>query len=107
MNDAAVLRHNGLGIASFSVSCAVIFCFFVIVAIAGVLNTTGTATPAANSIVGFSIFLVALVDLVGLGLGIAALFDKTAKKVLPILGLTLGVGGLLIVGALIVIGLKT
>ena len=68
---------------------------------------SGTATPAANKIVGFATFFVALVDLVGLGLGIAALFDRTAKKVLPIFGLTIGIGGALIVGALIWLGTKS
>jgi hypothetical protein len=107
MNDAAMLRHNGLGIASFSVALVVLLSFFVIIAIAGFLHASGSATPAINSVIGIEIFYFAAVDVVAFGLGIAALFDRTAKKVFPILGLTVGVGGLLIVGALIVIGLKT
>jgi hypothetical protein len=107
MNDVTVLRHNGLGIASFSVALVVLLSFFVIIAIAGFLHASGSATPAINSVIGIEIFYFAAVDVVALGLGIAALFDKTAKKAFPILGLVIGIGGVLIVGALILIGLKT
>jgi hypothetical protein len=61
--------------------------------------------PTVSS--AFECFFVALVDLIGLDLGIAALFDKTAKKVLPILGLIFDIGRLLFVGALIWLGMKS
>jgi len=45
------------------------------------------------------------IDLLAIGLAVAALFDKKSKKLLPILGLTIGVGSCLIMVAVVSVGL--
>jgi hypothetical protein len=106
-DNATALRHSAIGIASLCISCVVIFCFIVVIAIAGALTGSGAATSATNTIVGFAAIFIAMVDLVGVALAIAGLVDGSAKKVFPILGLTLGIGALAIVAALVWVGMKT
>ena len=106
MNDTSDLRHGGMGIASFCIALFVIVGFFVAVGAAGALHVARDASPTLSTVVGFAIFGFAVLDLVGIGLGIAGLFDRRSKKVFPILGVVIGLGGLLLVAALIGLGLS-
>jgi hypothetical protein len=85
----------------------VLLLIFMLFAIAGALTASHKATPEANTVVGVLIFFFWLVDLVGIGLGIAGVCDRASKKAFPVLGIVIGTGVLLLSGAIIVIGLAT
>src|SRR3569832_2097055 len=99
------LRHSGIGIAAICISVFVLLGFLFDFAIASFLRVSGGASPAANTAVGFGLIAVMAIDLLAIGLAVAALFDKKSKKLLPILGLTIGVGSFLIMVAVVSVGL--
>jgi len=99
------LRHSGIGIAAICISVFVLLGFLFDFAIASFLRVSGGASPAANTAVGFGLIAVMAIDLLAIGLAVAALFDKKSKKLLPILGLTIGVGSCLIMVAVVSVGL--
>ncbi len=106
-----VYPHSGLGIASFAITMfAGVFMVLAII-LAGVLETTTPGgideeSPAAF-IVGLSIILLMLLQLVAFALGIAGAFQEFRKKLFAILGLifsgiaVIGTIGLIILGLLI------
>jgi|SRR5580698_6127761 hypothetical protein len=106
MDDQVALRHKGLGIASFVIAIVVLVLVFLLFLIAGVMKTSGAATPTANAVIGSLIFLLWLIDVVGVAIGIAGVLDRTAKKTFPVLGIVIGGAVLLLSIVLIVIGLK-
>jgi hypothetical protein len=106
MDDQVVLRHKGLGIASFVIAIVVLVLVFLLFLIAGVMKTSGAATPTANAVIGSLIFLLWLIDVVGVAIGIAGVMDRTAKKTFPVLGIVIGGAVLVLSIILIVIGLK-
>ena len=106
MDDQTVLKHGGLGIASFVISVVILLLIVVLFGIAGVLKVSGGMNPAIQIVVGFAIILMWLVDLVGIGLGIAGAIDKKSKKTFPVLGIIIGVGIAVISVAVVVIGIR-
>ena len=83
-------RHSGLGIASFILSILSGVFIFVLIVIAGVIETS---TPGgideestAAVIIGLLIIALIIAALVALGLGIAGLFMQDRKKIFSILG---------------------
>jgi hypothetical protein len=101
-----VRRHKGLGIASFIIVLFSLVLIFLLFAVAGVLKTQGRSTPEVNMVVGITLFACLFLDLIGVGLGIAGLFDRGAKKAFPVLGIVIGGSVLLLTAALVLIGLK-
>lgn len=105
-NQTITRSHNGKGIASFLIGVMCVISLLALVGTAGVMTQTGKATPELNMIIGLGILAAGFVDLIGIGLGFFAAVDRSSKKIFPVLGLTLNVGILLLVGALVVIGLS-
>ena len=106
MEGQEVLRHKGLGIASFVISIAVLVFVFFLFIIAGAMKNAGTATPAADMVFGGAIFFFWLLDAVGVAIGIAGALDRTAKKTFPVLGIVIGGAVLVLSIVLVLIGLK-
>lgn len=83
-------KHSGLGIASFIVSIVSGILTFLLVVVAGVIEAStpgGIDEESAGAIVlGLLLFAFLGMLLVGLGLGIAGLFQKERKKIFAILG---------------------
>lgn len=98
-------KHSGMGIASFVISVVAAVLVFVLLVVAGVMEATtpgGIDEASAGAvIVGLLIIALLGVDLVAIGLGIAALMQGGRKKVFPVLGLVFScvtvVGTLLLV----------
>jgi hypothetical protein len=105
-NHANVRTHNGKGIASFVIGVTCFITLLALVGIAGVMTQGGKATPEFNMIIGLGILSACFVDLIGIGLGFFAAIDRSSRKVFPALGLTLNIGILIFVGALLGIGLS-
>ncbi len=96
------LKHSGLGIASFVISLAMGVYFILVVFVAAVMEA---ATPGGMpetspvlAIVGLFAFLGLFGCVVGIGLGIAGMFQKNRKRVFSILGLI--INGLIVLGVL-------
>ena len=99
--------HSKLGIASFIMSVVITALIFLAIIFAGVMATsTGgvdeTSTEAI--ILGLVIIGMLLLDLVALGLGIGAIFQKDRNKLFAILGIIISAVTLLGTISLIVIG---
>lgn len=101
-------KHGGLGIASFIIALVAGFAMFAVFGIAGYLqmSTEGGMTeesPAA-ALVGLAMMGDGLLVLLGLGLGIAGLFQADRKKLFAVLGVAInaliiiGTAGLMIIG---------
>jgi hypothetical protein len=97
-------KHKGLGIASFVITVVSFVLVLLAVVIAGVVTMAHKATPEINTIIGLFLFIVWLLDLIGIGLGIAGALDRTSKKVFPILGIVIGAAVLLGSAAIVAIG---
>jgi hypothetical protein len=104
MESQSILRHKGLGIASFVIGLVVFFLIFLLFGIAGALKNAGRSE--FDSIVGLALFFFWFLDAVGIALGIAGVFDRTSKKTFPILGIAIGAVVLLLSGAAVLIGLS-
>lgn len=80
-----------MGIASFAISLVTAVLVFVLLLVAGVMEATtpgGIDEASAGAvIVGLCIIALLGIDLVAIGLGIAALVQVGRKKVFSILGL--------------------
>ena len=102
-------KHSGMGIASLVLAILVGILAFLIIAVAGVLETTmpgGLDEDAPlTALIGLAIICCPLANLVGLGLGIGGLMQRRRKKLTAILG-AIG-NGLVFSGvlAIIVLGL--
>jgi len=102
------LKHSGLGIASFVLSVVGGILTFLVVVVAGVMSAGSPDGLDENSaqaiVIGLFIIGFAILDVIALGLGIAALQQKDRKQTFSILGMVfagctvLGVIGLMIVG---------
>jgi len=105
LDSAPVLRHGALGIASFIMSLLMATVLFLDLAFSGYAAATGTATPGVNATIGILLFFSWFLGLVSIGLGIAGLRDKTAKRGFSIAGL--GISGVAITASvgLMVLGL--
>lgn len=107
MEQQVVRRHGGLGIASFILTLLCLVVMVMMIAVLGAMHNQGRATGSEplTQILGLGMILAAVVDLIGIGLGIAGAFDRTSKKAFPVLGLILGIAILVLTGALMLIGL--
>jgi hypothetical protein len=63
------------------------------------------AAPVINQISGFLLVAFWLAGLVAIALGIAGILDRSSKKLFAILGLSFGLGTLLITGGLVALGI--
>jgi hypothetical protein len=104
-NQATIRTHKGKGIASFIVGVTSVILFLALIGAAGVMTQAGKLTPETAMIIGLSMFAACFVDLIGVGLGLFAAFDRSSKKTFPTLGLALNIGILALFAALVVIGL--
>lgn len=107
MDEQVVLKHGGLGIASFTISVIVLILIFALIAVAAFMKTSNVPVrSAANAIVGLFFILLLFTDLIGIGLGIAGAIQKKSKKVFPVLGIVIGTGTIVMAGLLMMIGLQ-
>ena len=105
---APVLKHSGVGIASFVVSIAVGIGMFLVFTVAGVLQLRMPGGLREHKImamvVGLIVIGLVIATLSGIGLAIGGLYQKERRKVFPALGLAinlailLGTVGLMILG---------
>ena len=105
-NQSIVRSHKGTGIASFIIGVICIIAIVALIGFAGVMTSTGRATPELNMILGLGMITACFVDLIGIGLGIFAAADRSSKKVYPVLGLILNVVVVALFAALLIIGLS-
>ncbi|UCD57071.1 MAG: hypothetical protein JSV16_14850 [Candidatus Hydrogenedentota bacterium] len=107
--DSGLLKHSGLGIASFIISLAAGTYEFVLVVVAGVLESITPGGMDEESLVAILLGLFVLgglaANLAGMALGIAGLVQNDRKKVYPTLGfvfngaIILGLIALMAIGA--------
>lgn len=107
-----IIKHSAFGIASFIISIiawiSLLMTLIVAVIIAAVVEPINIQESYPIGIlVGSLLLIVFLLSLIGIGLGIAGLFQKKRKKVFSILGLIfngivfLGIFVLFIIGNII------
>jgi cation transport ATPase len=106
MDEQPKLRHGGLGISSFVIAIIALIFIILLFGVAGAVRASGRSTPAVDTVVGLAMLLAWVADLIGIGLGIAGALDKRSKKTFPILGLVIGLGTIILTGALVLIGLS-
>ena len=99
------LRHSGLGIASFIMSLVIALTVFILIVVAGILETTTPGgmdedSPAAM-IVGLFVIGGLIGNLAGMALGITGMVQKNRKRIFSILGLILN--GVVFFGILLLI----
>lgn len=103
-------QHSGLGVASFVVSIIAGFSIFVLIVIAGLMETSTPGGLDENSIeaVLVGLLLIAFVGLalVALVLGIVGLVQKQRKKIFALLGTVFSGVSILCTIVLIAIGLS-
>lgn len=104
-DEHPIAKHSGFGIASFIITLATGAWVFVLIVIAGVLETTTPGGVDENSplviLLGLAMFGGLFVDLMGITFGIIGLFQSDQKKLFAILGVIFGF--LVIVGFLFVL----
>lgn len=99
-------KNSSLGIASFVISLTVM-----VLEIAGFIIVAVSAASSGNQIIGTAIvfavgaILGAIINLAGIGLGIAGALQKSSRKVLSILGIILNSLTILAFICLVIIGL--
>ena len=105
------LKHSGLGIASFVISLVAGVAEFLLSMVAGYIemSTPGgiNADDPIAGIIGLMMIAGIFGALVGVGLGIAVLFQKDRKKVFCILGLIFNSVILIALGGLMVLGMSS
>jgi hypothetical protein len=103
-------RHSGFGIASFVIACVSAVLIFILLLVAGVIESSTPGGMDENSPVTIAIGLLAIVfvflSLVGLGLGIAGLFQSERRKVFAVLGTVFGLVTVLGTAAIIAVGMS-
>lgn len=106
--DQPGFRHTGLGIASFIIALVVGFLAFALVAVAGVLEATTPGgldedSPAAMFL-GLGLFALVFVNIIGLILGFAGIFQARRNKTFGVLGVVIGSLTLIGMALLLVFG---
>ena len=96
----------GLGISSFALGAIGTLSFMLLAGYASVIHNTGSTTPAVNTMIGEGMVLVWIINLIGIGLGIAGVVQRASRKTLPILGLVLNFGILTLGAAIVTVGLR-
>ena len=104
----AEMKHSGLGVASFTLAMVVLVLTFIIVIVAGVMETSAPAGMDEGSstviMLGFAIIGMLIANVVAFGLGIGGIFQQNRKKLYAVLGMTfamltfIGTIGLILVG---------
>src|SRR5262249_14243521 len=101
------MKHSGLGIASFVIAVTVGLLEFVLLAIAGVLEVTTPGGIDENSpvavVLGLTLLAGLLVNILGIGLGIAGLCESYRKKLFAVLGVV--IGAVVLFGVLLVMAI--
>lgn len=105
---SSLLKHSGLGIASFIISLMVGAVEFLVVIAAGIIEAM---TPGGMDEQSMAAVLVGLVilgglmaNMAGVGLGVAGLVQSDRKKIFPSLGLAFNGTAILGIVMLIIIG---
>lgn len=98
-------KHKGLGIASFVIAVSFFVLTIVLFGVAGAIRLSGSETPMIDALLGLIIMLFWVVELVAVGLGIGGLFDKSSKKVFPILGVAISGGCVILTAATVGYGM--
>jgi hypothetical protein len=110
-DDDLSWKHSRLGIASFCLAIAGGMIAFVMLVVAGILESSTPGLMDGDSpesmMVGAGFIGAGLVLLIGVGLGIGGLCESRRKKVFATLGLVLNILALLGIGVLMVIGLMS
>ncbi len=102
------LKYSGMGIASFIISLVGSVGMFVLFASAGAMETSRPGGMDENSaqavVLGLLTIGMLFVNMVGLGLGIAGLFQKERKKLFAILGTIFSGITIILTAVLLIIG---
>jgi len=101
-------KHSGFGIASFITSIVSGLLIFLLIVVAGVMETStpgGIDEESAGAVmVGLFLFAFLGAALVALGLGIAGLLQKERKKIFAILGTVFSAVSLVVTIFIMIIG---
>src|SRR5262249_33870227 len=107
MDEQVVLKHGGLGIASFTISVIVLVLIFALFAVAGLLRAANVPMGGAiNTIVGLAVILLLFTGLIRVGLGIAGAIERKPKKSFPAWGMFTGTATIEMPAFVVMIGLK-
>jgi hypothetical protein len=108
-DDELLLKHSRLGIASFCLAPVGGGIAFVLIVVAGILETSNPGgldeQSAEAMLLGAGIIGSGILCLVGLALGIAGLCESRRKKVFAVLGVVMNLLAILGVGVVMVLGL--
>lgn len=103
------MKHSGFGITSFIMSLVIAGGLFIMVMIAGVMETTTPGGIDENSagavILGMMIIAGGGLQLVAMVLGLVGLFQKERKKLFAIFGTVISAFTLLSIAGLMLIGM--
>ena len=84
------LQHSGVGITSFIISLLVALGAFILVVVAGIIESTTPGGMDENTVaamvIGLFIFACIFLQIVALGLGIGGLIQRNRKKIFATLG---------------------
>lgn len=84
-------KHSGLGLAALLISIIVGILIFAVFVVGGIMQVSTPGGLDENSpsalFIGLAIIALLGIDVIAVGLGIAALYQQDKKKVLAILGL--------------------
>ena len=95
-------RYSGLGIAAFSIAIVIVLVEVVLIAITAVMERSGRLDENSSPVLGLGMIAVGFLALTPIGLGIAALFQRGRKKLLPVLGIAISVFLLAAISGLVV-----
>lgn len=102
-------RHAGTGIASFVLGLVNVLLFILMIGSAVALNVSsgGHVDPHSSQaiLLGLFVILICLICLIGTGLGLAGVIQKSKRRLFGIIGLCLNGGTLVLIILLMVIGL--
>jgi len=105
------LKHSGVGITAFIMSFLFAGFLFVLVIVAGVMETSTPGgideTGFAAAILGLLILAAGMLEVVALVLGLAGLFQRDRKKLFAIFGTIISSLTLLAIAGLMIIGITT
>ena len=103
------LKHSGPGIAALIVAVLAGLWLFIMLIIAGVVESAspGGMDPDSGEaiLIGLGLIASAAAGFLGLGLGIAGLVQPQRQRVYPIIGSILSAGLLLVCAGLMLLGL--
>jgi hypothetical protein len=101
-------RHPGLGIASFTISLAGVFGWFILLLVAGAASASGASdTHPLMIATGLCLFLGLGLNLLGTVFGIVVLPRPHLPKTLTIIGITLNLVEMVGIGLLSILGMAS